>query len=86
MREGHLLNALWIQKLMYGGISGVACSTRRVARRRALSYASGIVTGMWNGESSGDNHDPTVKDSPHPQASLIFGFLNANFALLMNIQ
>ena len=28
-----------------------------------------------------DDHEPTVKDSPHPQASLMFGFLNANFAL-----
>ena len=27
------------------------------------------------------HYDPTVKDSPHPQASLILGFLNANFAL-----
>jgi hypothetical protein len=26
-------------------------------------------------------HEPTVKDSPQPQASLMFGFLNANFAL-----
>lgn len=27
------------------------------------------------------DHDPTVNDSPHPHASLIFGLLNANFAL-----
>ena len=75
------MNALWIQKLMYGGISSVACSARRVARGKVLSYVSSIVTGMWSGKSSRGNHDPTVKDSPHPQASLIFGFLNANFAL-----
>jgi len=27
------------------------------------------------------DYDPTVKDSPHPQASLILGFLKANFEL-----
>jgi hypothetical protein len=26
-------------------------------------------------------HLPTVKDSPHPQASVMFGFLNENLAL-----
>ena len=27
------------------------------------------------------DYDPTVKDSPHPQASLILGFLKTNFEL-----
>jgi hypothetical protein len=27
------------------------------------------------------DHEPTVNDSPHPQASLILGFLKTNFEL-----
>ena len=47
--------------------------------RRKLSYVcETVMTGRhWYSA----HYDPTVKDSPHPHASLILGFLNANFAL-----
>ena len=59
-------------------VTYVVCT--RVAETGCTHY---LYNKMWfRVETPGHQvQDPTVKDSPHPQASFMFGFLNANRAL-----
>lgn len=40
-----------------------------------------VGVGVMTLKGDSADHDPTVNDSPHPQASLILGFLKTNFEL-----
>jgi hypothetical protein len=58
-------------------------STRGTVRnelRRRKEYICSVSRGTRKDEGH-ENHNPTVNDSPHPQASWILGFLKENLAL-----